>query len=309
MHIPSKSKSNLQVDSMDEIDLQILMQLFNNSRITFRELGEKLDLSVSAVHKRVNSLVDTGIIRAFVARPSLHALKYIYLFIEGHSSAKSLETICDEIGKHKNVNAVGYAAGSWLYVICHLRDITELQELSVYVTKTGQMENPRIGIVNFQYQVTPEPLTTMDYKIINSLRRDARKAVVDISDETGLSAKTVKKRIDRMVKHQLIRLTLEWNPIYENCLVTVFTLHLGHGMDIRELFQQVYTKYAKNIVVAFSYSNIPDIITMEVVTASTYESQLIQQELQKDGYNQVVPRIWIYGKYYETWIDELVKSK
>ena len=294
---------------MDEIDLQILMQLFNNARITFRELGETLDLSVSAVHKRVNSLVDTGIIRAFVARPSLHALKYIYLFIEGHSSAKSLEKICDEIGSHKSVNAVGYAAGSWLYIICHLRDITELQELSVFVTKTGQMENSRIGIVNFQYQVTPEPLTTMDYKIINSLRRDARKAIVDISDETGLSAKTIKKRLERMEKHQLIRLTAEWNPIYENCLVTVFTLHLADGMEIREQFQHLYTKYAKNIVVAFSYSNIPNVLTMEIMTSSTYESQQIQKELQDDGYEQVVPRIWLYGKYYETWIDELVKSK
>lgn len=294
---------------MDEIDLQILMQLFNNARITFRELGEMLDLSVSAVYKRVNLLVDTGIIRAFVARPSLHALKYIYLFIEGYSTAKSLEKICDEIGAHKSVNAVGYAAGSWLYIICHLRDITELQELSVFVAKTGQMQNPRIGIVNFQYQVTPEPLTTMDYKIINSLRRDARKAVVDISDETGLSAKTIKKRIDRMQKHQLIRLTAEWNPIYENCLVTVFTLHLAEGMDIREQFEHLYKKYIKNIVVAFSYSNIPDILTMEIVTASTFESQQIHKKLQQDGYKQVIPRIWIFGKYYETWLDELVKSK
>jgi len=294
---------------MDEIDLQILMQLFSNSRMTYRELSEKLSLSVSAIHKRVNSLMDTGIITAFVARPSLHALKYIYLFIEGQSSAKSLDIICDQLGEHDNVSAAGYAAGNRLYIICHLRDITDLQELSVFVTKTGQMENPRIGIINFQYQLTPEPLTTMDYKIIKTLRRDARKPVVDIADETGLSAKTIKKRIDRMTKHQLIRLTVEWNPIYENCLVTVFTLHLTGSMNIREQFRQIYTKYAKNIVVVFSYSNFPDILTMEVITSSAFESQKIQQELEADGYEKVTPRIWIWGKYYETWIDNLVKSK
>ncbi len=295
---------------MDEIDLQILMHLFNNSRMTFRELSENLELSVSAVHKRVNNLVDTGVIREFVARPSLHALKYIYLFIEGVSSSKSpLETVCDKIGEHENVNAVGYAAGKWMYIICFLRDISELQDLSIFVTKTGQLDNPRIGLVNFQYITVPESLTTMDYKIIKSLQRDARKPVIDISDETGMSAKTVKKRIDRMVENQLIRMTLEWNPIYENCLVTVFTLHLNDGMDLREKIQHIYTKYKKNLVVAFSYSNIPNILTMEVVTKSTFSSQKIQQELQADGYKQVLPRIWIYGKYYDHWIDQLVRSK
>ena len=121
---------------MDEIDLQILLLLANNSRMTFRELSENLNLSVSAVHKRVSSMTETGVITAFVARPSMHALKYMYLFVEGVSSAKNLEKLCDDIGEHENVSAVGYAAGNWMYIIAHLRDITELQSFSIFVTKT-----------------------------------------------------------------------------------------------------------------------------------------------------------------------------
>ena len=129
-------------------------------------------------------------------------------------------------------------------------------------------------------------MTSVDYKIIKSLRQNARKAVVDIADETGLSAKTVKKQIDSMLENQLIRLTWEWNPIYENCIVTVFTLHLADGMDLRKQFQHLYKKYSKNIVVAFSYSNIPNILTMEVVTSTQFQSQKIQQDLQAEGYKK-----------------------
>jgi DNA-binding Lrp family transcriptional regulator len=37
---------------MDEIDLIILKKLIENSRVTYRELGDLVDMSVSAVHKR-----------------------------------------------------------------------------------------------------------------------------------------------------------------------------------------------------------------------------------------------------------------
>ena len=59
---------------MDEIDLLILRKLLNNSRLTYRELAEMTNMSVSAIHKRIKNLLDDGIISAFIARPSLIAL-------------------------------------------------------------------------------------------------------------------------------------------------------------------------------------------------------------------------------------------
>ena len=49
---------------MDEIDFFLLKKLVGNSRLTFRELADMTDLSVSAIHKRINKLVEAGIIEA-----------------------------------------------------------------------------------------------------------------------------------------------------------------------------------------------------------------------------------------------------
>ena len=48
---------------MDERDEQILDILKGNARISFKELGDKLDISRVAAQKRVKKLEEAGIIR------------------------------------------------------------------------------------------------------------------------------------------------------------------------------------------------------------------------------------------------------
>ena len=47
---------------MDEIDFIILKKLMENSRVTYRELAELIDMSVSTIHKHINKFEDEEII-------------------------------------------------------------------------------------------------------------------------------------------------------------------------------------------------------------------------------------------------------
>ena len=53
---------------MDEIDFAMSMILMANSRRAYRELAEIFNMSVNSIHKRINSLVDLGVIQGFRAR-------------------------------------------------------------------------------------------------------------------------------------------------------------------------------------------------------------------------------------------------
>ena len=193
---------------MDEIDLIIIKKLIENSRVTYRELAEMVDMSITTIYKRINKLVDDGNINAFVARPSVITLKFLWVMIFGTSKAKSMDAVSKELGQHENIDFVGITGGKFLYIAGYLRNISELQDLSVYVSKTAQMNEPTIGIINTPYITTPEPLTTIDYKIIKSLNKDARKPITDIADDVGLSANTVRKRLNRMIKNNLVTLKI-----------------------------------------------------------------------------------------------------
>ena len=265
---------------MDEIDLITIRKLLlENSRLTYRELAESTNMSVSAIHKHIKSLVDNGIINVFIAQPSVLALKCLWVLIFGTSNAKSIDAISEELGQHESINLVSTAGGKFLYISAFLRDISELQDFNSYVSRTAHIIEPTIGILNVPYVTTPEPLTTIDYKILKTLNRDARKPITDIADDIGLSAKTVRKRINRMIENKLASFTIEWTPMHENSFMVVFHLFLNEGTNINSTIQHIYEKYSKNIAYCINYSNIPNFITFHTWAKTTKDSQRIQEEL------------------------------
>ena len=294
---------------MDEIDLVIIKKLFYNSRLTYRELAELTDMSVSATHKRISKLVGDGIISAFIARPSVIALKCLWIVISGVSNAKSMDAVSKEIGQHESVESVAIGGGKFLIIVGFLRDISELQDYSGYVSNTAQISEPIIGIVNVPYITTPEPLTTIDYKILKTLNKDSRKPITDVADDVGLSAKTVRKRLNRMIENNLATFTIQWKPLYKESFITIFNLILNEGTDMHSKIQHINQKYSQNIVTCFSYSNIPNLIMLETWSKTAQDSQKIQEELQTEGFKDVIPQIALSGEHYDCWIDQLLRTK
>ena len=120
-------------------------------------------MSVSAIHKRVNGLIELGALHGFITRPSMIAMKFIWIRMWGISSAKSMSETTKILGQHENVESVGVGGGKFINIIGHLRDISELQSFSSFVANTAKISNPIIGIVNYDYVTVPEPLTSLDF--------------------------------------------------------------------------------------------------------------------------------------------------
>ncbi|MFW9999734.1 MAG: AsnC family transcriptional regulator [Candidatus Hodarchaeota archaeon] len=294
---------------MDEIDLIIVRKLLENSRLTFRELAEITSMSVSTIHKRIQSLIDDGTINAFIVRPTMISLKGLWLLASGTSSAKSMDLVSRELGNHESIYLVTIASGKFLYIGAYLRNISELQEFTSFLTKATQISNPSIGIINIPYITTPETLSSIDYKILKTLNRDARKALTDIGEDIGISAKTVRRRLDRMIEYNLAFFTIEWTPKSENNFITIFHLYLNDGTNVNSTIQHIYQKYAQNVVYCLTFSNIPNYITMHTWAKTSIDAQKVQEELQTEGFKDVIPRIILYGNYYDCWVDQLLRSK
>jgi Lrp/AsnC family leucine-responsive transcriptional regulator len=294
---------------MDEIDILNIKMLFGNSRLTYRELANATNMSISAVHKRIKSLEDGGIINTYTARPSVMALKILWIMIFGTSKARSMQLISKELGQHESTEFVAIAGGKFLYVSAFLRDISELQDYSSYVSTIAQISQPTVGIINVPYMMAPKPLTTIDYKILKALNRDARKSITDIADNVGLSAKTVRKRLDRMIENKLALFSIEYTPLFENSFITVFHLFLKEGTDMNSTCQHINEKYSQNVIHCFSFSNIPNFITITSWAKTAQDSQKILKELQTESFKDVIPHIFFSVRWYECWIDKLLRTK
>ena len=293
---------------MDEIDLIILKKLNENSRLTIRELAEITDISVSAIHKRIKVLEDKGNICGYIARPSIIALKYLWVMIFGTSNAKSMDAVSKELGQYESVIFVAITGGKFLLISGFLRDITELQEYSSYVSKTAQMSEPTIAIYDVPYKTVPEPLSSIDFKILKILNMDARKPITDIADDVGVSTKTIRKRLDYMIENNLADLSIQITP-HMNSFVTIFHLFLNEGTNITSTLEYLGEKYSKNLFYCLSFSNIPNLIQLNVWTKSPQDAQKIQEELQTEGFKDMIPHIVLSVQWYDCWIDQLLRTK
>ena len=294
---------------LDEIDLLIQQKLLANSRITYRELAEITDISVSAVHKRLKKMEEEEIITAYNARPSILALNYIPVLIFGISNAKAIDALCKELGQHESIFSITIASGKFLYISAYLKNISELQEYSSYVSREAELNDPTVGIFGTPYESFPESITNIDYKILKSLNRNARKAIVDIAEEVGLSAKTVKKRLDHMIENNLASFSIEFAPLHRDSFVSIFHLYLTTGSDLNSIIQHLYKKYSKNIVLCASFSNLPNFILLETWTKTARDSQRLQEELQTEGFKDVIPNIFLSISWYECWVDQFLQMK
>ncbi|NVM37357.1 MAG: hypothetical protein HWN81_17305 [Candidatus Lokiarchaeota archaeon] len=96
---------------------------------------------------------------------------------------------------------------------------------------------------------------------------------------------------------------------HKNNFVMVFHLILNAGTDMNSTLQHINEKYSHNIAYCFNYSNIPNLITLHTWVKRTQDAQRIQEELHTEGFKDVIPHIFIDAKWFDCWVDQLLRTK
>ena len=302
---------------MDKIDLLMCLLLLQNSRIPYRELGDKFGLSINAVHKRIQALRELGIIRTFTAKISIYALKAVPVFIFGNSEAKRIDDVRKRLEKDELTYWLAISGGNYLYVGAYLRNISELESYMNYMKSTAEMQNPAVGIlataatqVPYASATMDAELSTLDYRIIYSLRRDSRKAVSDVAGEIGLSAKTVGRRLSRMIQTGLIDLTIEWYPDSSNDIMSMFHLATKASADKKKVEHLLMGSYSPNILFTMNFSNLPNLMLCTAWANTMKELKDIHNRIQEeDAFDSVMSNVLYTGFIFDTWRDRLVEEK
>lgn len=297
---------------MDKTDIILTQLLLRNSRLPYREFADKLGLSVNAVHKRIQALTESGIIRTFTAKVSLSALKALHVLVFGSSEAHSVDETCEKLGKNDSTYWVAVAGGNYLYVGAYLQNISELEPYVAYVKKEAQMSDPTVGIVHEEPLLPPREKTLhpLDYQIIYTLHKNSRKPISEIAEEISVSAKTVRRRLSRMIHEGLIELSIEWYPDVSNDIMTIFHLHPKASADKIKISTLLTKKYSPNAFFSWSFSNLPNLLLCVVWTSSMKELRDIRRGFQgEEVFESVVPNVLYTGHIFDTWRDKLVLEK
>ncbi len=291
----------------------ILCQLLiMNSRLSYRELAEKLNLSVTAVHNRIQSLIELGIIRKFTSKLSLFAKKGVLIFIFGTSKTNSIHDLNPKLEKNGSIYWLAIGGGNFLYIGAYLKNIGELEQLVRFVREAAEMPEPTVGLA-----VSPVPLNMimgfnpdtklceLDYKIIRSLKDDSRKATSVVAEELGVSAKTVRRRLARMVKNFLVMLSIDWYPDASNDIISAFHVQLKPDADPNTP-NMICQKHYPNIIFYWGFSNIPNTYIFFTWTSTAKVLRETRESLEREPAVQAVaPNIIYTGYIFNTWLDDI----
>jgi DNA-binding Lrp family transcriptional regulator len=293
--------------------MSLIMSLSANSRLSYAELAEKLNLSVNAVHKRIQLLIETGVICKFTAKVGQFGANAIVVFISGTSQLGSFQDLPAKMNAHGSIYWIAEGGGKFLYIGSYLRNLSELPDLIGFVKKEAGIPEPKVGIMasaNFQASSKLKPadlvLCDLDYDVIQSLKDNSRKAISDVAFELGVSAKTVRRRLNRMIKNNLIELGLEWYPDKSNDIITLLDLCLKPTAELAVVPYQILKKYAPNALFFWSFANVPNSVTFTFWTNSMNELESLRERLEKEPYVEyAVPNILYKGYIFNTWRDHI----
>ena len=138
------------MDRLDDTDERILAELTDNARATFAEIGERVSLSAPAVKRRVDRLLDHGVIRGFTTVVDRNALgwgteAYVQVYCHGTIAPAELRQAWIDIPEVVSAATVTGTSDAILHVLA--RDMRHLEEALERIRASADIERSESIVV------------------------------------------------------------------------------------------------------------------------------------------------------------------
>jgi len=144
-------------EKIDEIDLQIISLLQEDSRLSFNKIAKELGVSVGTVCNRIKSLEEKGIIKGYTAIVNPIKIGYgLTAIILIQAEGKHLVDVEREVAKMKHIVSVYDITGDFdIAVIARFKDIFGL---NTFIKRLLAMPYVKRTVTNVVLNVVKEDL-------------------------------------------------------------------------------------------------------------------------------------------------------
>ncbi len=138
------------MDRLDDTDERILAELGEDARATFAEIGQQVNLSAPAVKRRVDRMLDNGVIKGFTTVVDRNALgwnteAYVQVFCHGRISPEELRAAWVDIPEVVSAATVTGTSDAMLHVFA--RDMRHLEAALERIRSSADIERTESTVV------------------------------------------------------------------------------------------------------------------------------------------------------------------
>jgi DNA-binding Lrp family transcriptional regulator len=202
------SQRRLQKVSLDSRDLKILNLLAKNGRLSYRSIGHAIGMTTKSVKSRVDRMLAAKVIERFIAKvnPSVVGYNRTYaLALRKNNLNQELLERINLVGDIQHqFEVMGGAIGFDIAVKEGTEDKIELL--------LSSLKPALLGVIRSQNREVSQKLSETDYTIIKQLIINPRMEIGDIAAATTISPKTVRRRLDKMVRNRVLEFSIQPNP-------------------------------------------------------------------------------------------------
>ncbi len=197
---------------LDEIDKRIWQELGSNCRYSFQYLGDRLGVSANAAKKRVEKLVDTGFIKSWYLgmRPAMIDAQFAFIevatdgiqdddmLVETLSSNEMIYVVLPLTTGDYVLHAEFIGASGLLELTSFIRQVSGIRKVKVHPTTASPGKKME--------------LNSLHLRVLSCLVKDPRMSVSDISRNSGLTARRVRRLVDELIDNDAFDFSFFWNP-------------------------------------------------------------------------------------------------
>ncbi len=138
------------MNRLDDTDERILAELADNARATFADIGDRVKLSAPAVKRRVDRMLDSGVIRGFTTVVDRNALgwdteAYVQVFCHGRIAPNQLRQAWIDIPEIVSAATVTGTSDAILHVLA--RDMRHLEAALERIRSSAEVERSESIVV------------------------------------------------------------------------------------------------------------------------------------------------------------------
>jgi DNA-binding Lrp family transcriptional regulator len=270
-------------------------------------LARKLGIDASTVQARVDRMREAGFLRAIEIRPNLRLFDlqervHFYDELEREAKARAMERL-------ELVDGLLEAHDYWGGTLCVVLTYRSPSDLARKESLLRELLG-RPGRPIFERARPPlrDDLDKTDWRVLRSLRRNALQTPADVAADVGVSAKTARRRMEKLAHAQAYFVNPLVDPRQGDGFVVVGYLLQVRAHDRPRVLQRVrealgdrtfLDEDAQNgaVYLLGGFRNVDEATRAEKLMAGT------------DGVERIEPYILQGARSYSSWIDDAIDAR